>query len=74
MSDPQTTIRLALAAGHVRSGQAEAIKGFMQDRNWFCCSPDDIKAKVKALAARGYENDPAIITTKILLYWDWAVC
>jgi hypothetical protein len=30
-------------------------------------SPEEIKEKVTALARLGYENDPAIITAKILM-------
>jgi hypothetical protein len=29
-------------------------------------SPEDIKAKITALAKMGYEDDPTIITAKIL--------
>jgi hypothetical protein len=67
MATPKTRIRLGLAAGKVRSGQAESLEAFMQERQWELWSPDLIKQKVEALARRGYENDPAIITAKILM-------
>jgi len=67
MASPKTRIRLGLAAGRVRSGQADALKAFMQERQWVLWSPEIIKQNVEALARRGYENDPAIITAKILM-------
>ena len=39
----------------------------MEKKKWLFWSPEDIKQKVTALAERGYENDPAIITAKILM-------
>lgn len=67
MATPKATVRLGLAAGKVRSGQAEALETFMQERRWIFWSPKLIKQKVEALARRGYENEPAIITAKILM-------
>lgn len=67
MATPKTQIRLGLAAGRVRSGQDDALATFMQKRDWVYWSPALIKQKVETLARRGYENDPAIITAKILM-------
>ena len=67
MATAQTTARLGLAAGNVRAGQREALRQFMQERDWLFWSPEDIKQKVTNLARRGYENDAAIITAKILM-------
>ena len=39
----------------------------MGKKKWLFWSPEDIKEKVTALAERGYENDPAIITAKVLM-------
>jgi hypothetical protein len=30
-------------------------------------SPEDVRGKVNALVEKGYENEPAIITAKILM-------
>ena len=39
----------------------------MTAKGWLFWSPEDIKQKVTALAKRDYENNPAIITAKILM-------
>lgn len=67
MANSKTKIILGLAAGKVYQGRSEPIQKFMSSKNWFFWSPEDIKQKVMALADRGYENDPAIITAKILM-------
>lgn len=67
MATPTTRIRLGLAAGKTRPGQGKALAAFMRERQWEFWSPELIKQKVDALARRGYENDPAIITAKILM-------
>lgn len=66
MGNDSTTITLGLAAGKVYQERSEEIRKYMASRSWFFWSPDDIKQRVKQLAKRGYENDPAIITAKIL--------
>jgi hypothetical protein len=67
MANLDTQVKLGLAAGKVYQGQSGKIREFMDKRNWLFWSPEDIKLKVTALAKRGYENDPAIITAKILM-------
>ena len=66
MANSDTTISLGLAAGKVYQGNIEPIRQFMDNKEWLFWSPEDIKQKVVSLAGRGYENDPAIITAKIL--------
>jgi hypothetical protein len=66
MANSKTRISLGLAAGNVYQGQSEQIRKFMGSKKWLFWSPEDIKQKVIALADLGYENDPAIITAKIL--------
>lgn len=67
MADASTEIRLGLAAGNVHKEHAPIIRDFMQENEWLFWSPDDIKAKVTALAEKRYENDASIITAKILM-------
>ena len=67
MADAKTKIILGLAAGKIHQNRCDLIREFMSDQNWFFWSPEDIKQKVEALAKRGYENDPTIITAKILM-------
>lgn len=67
MANSDTKVSLGLAAGKVYRGQSGPIQEFMENKKWLFWSPEDIKQKVMALAERGYENDPAIITAKILM-------
>jgi hypothetical protein len=67
MANSDTRLVLGLAAGKVYQGQSGPIREFMEKKKWLFWSPEDIKQRVTALAARGYENDPAIITAKILM-------
>ena len=67
MADSETKITLGLAAGKVYRQQAEALRAHMDKNNLFYWSPDDIKERVISLASMGYENDPTIITAKILM-------
>ena len=67
MADKSTKFILGLAAGRVYQKQSEAVHEFMQSKNWLFWSPEEIKAKVTALAERRYENNPAVLTAKILL-------
>jgi hypothetical protein len=71
MANSDTKVIPGLAAGNVYQiqrgpNQCELIREFMDKKGWVFWSPDDIKQKVEALANSGYENDPAIITAKIL--------
>ncbi|QDL55650.1 hypothetical protein [Rhodoferax aquaticus] len=67
MANLQTRIYLGLAAGNVYQGQEEAVRAPMDTKGWLFWSPTDIKNKVQAQAKRGYENDAAVITAKILM-------
>jgi hypothetical protein len=67
MANPDTKVHLGLAAGKVYQGKSGPVREFMEKNGWLFWSPEDIKQKVTALAQRDYENDPAIITAKILM-------
>lgn len=67
MANEETSISLGLAAGNVYQSKTEDIKALFKSRDWFFLSPEDIKQKVCELASKGYENEPAIITAKILM-------
>jgi hypothetical protein len=67
MANADTKISPVLAAGNVYKDQTVALQELFLTRDFVLWSPSDIKDKVTALAKRGYENDPAIITAKILL-------
>ncbi|MDH1211689.1 MULTISPECIES: hypothetical protein [Pseudomonadaceae] len=67
MGDSTTEIVLGLAAGKVYQSRNAEIKELFSRNGWLFWSPEDIRNKVIALAKRGYENEPAIITAKILM-------
>ncbi len=67
MANRDTRVTLGLVAGKVYQSQTAEVRKLMKSKNWFFWSPEDLKEKVTALANRGYEDDPAIITAKILM-------
>ena len=64
---PKVTLTLGLAAGNVYQGKSEEIKRYFEYKQWKFISPEEIKSKVINLASKGYENEPSIITAKILI-------
>lgn len=67
MISKSTTMRLGLVAGNVYQGRSEEVRSLFSKKGWFFWSPDEVKDKLKALADKGYENEPSIIAAKILL-------
>jgi len=67
MANARTKVILGLAVGRIHQKRTEQVREFMCSRAMFFWSPEDIKEKVKALADRDYENDPAIMVAKVLL-------
>jgi len=55
------------AAGNIYQSRTAEIKEYFDKQDWFFWSPEDIKEKVVSLAEKGYENEAAIITAKILM-------
>ena len=67
MANAETKISLLLAAGNVYNNQTAAVQELFLTKGFIFWSPEEIKEKVTALARRGYQDDAAIITAKILL-------
>ena len=67
MGTAKTRITLGLAAGNVYQSKSEEIRSLFISKGWTFLSPENIREKVTDLAAKGYENEPSIITTKILI-------
>jgi hypothetical protein len=57
---------LGLVAGNVYRNREAEVRTFMESKGWFFWGPSDIRAKVRALADTAYENDPAVLTAKLL--------
>jgi hypothetical protein len=66
MIQSKTMIKLGLIAGKVYQRKSDLIRAHLDSKDWFFWSPEDMKSKLKAMADEGYENDPSIITAKIL--------
>jgi len=60
-------VRLGLIASKVQKGHADPIAALFQKNNWIFWSDTDVKAKVRKLVDEKHENDPVVITAKILL-------
>jgi hypothetical protein len=67
MVNGNVKIRLGLVAGKIYQERSTEIRDYFESKGWFFWSPEDVRNKVNALAAKGYENEPAIITAKILM-------
>ena len=67
MCDKKCKIRLGLVAGNVYKSKHDEMHSLCKSKNWFFWSPEDVRDKVNALAMKKYENDPSIITAKILI-------
>lgn len=67
MISAQTKLRLGLAAGKVHRRESTQVRELMDSRGWYFLSPEDIREQVMRFSDMGYENNPAVITAKILL-------
>jgi len=58
----------ALAAGKFHTSKDEAdTEAFFSKRGWKLFTPKKIKDKIRQLAKRGYEDNLATITAKLIL-------
>lgn len=62
----KTKIVLGLAAGQVYQDKSEEMRTFCKSQNWYFWSPEEIRNEVLALADEKYENNPVIMTAKLL--------
>ena len=67
MADKNTKIKLGLVAGNIYQSRSQEIREKFKQNGWLFWSPEDVKERVNALARKSYENEPAIITAKILM-------
>lgn len=67
MTNANPTITLGLVVGNIYQSRSDDIRMIFKKRGWLFWSPEDVRDKVKALAGKDYENDPAIISAKILM-------
>ena len=67
MIGDSVVMQLGLVAGHVYQNRSADIRALLTSKNMRFWSPEDIKKRLSALSKLKYENDPVIITTKLLL-------
>ena len=68
MATKKTKIKLGLVAAKVKGKDAEkALADYMAERNWKFWRPSEIEKSLKELARLRYENDVAVLVSKILL-------
>jgi hypothetical protein len=68
MADANTKIKLGLVVGNIKSNShTEKIRALFTSKKWTFWDPEDVKKKIEKLVEKSYENDPAIITAKILM-------
>lgn len=67
MGNEQTTIRLGPACGKIQKALSKEVRDYLTDKAFFFWSPEDIRAKVLALAKSAYKNDTATMVAKILM-------
>jgi len=63
----KTKINYALAVGKFYSSSEPDTKVFFSERGWKLFTPKMIKDKIRELAKRGYEDNLATITAKLIL-------
>jgi len=63
----ETEIILGLIAGNVQRNDGEKIENKFKTNGWLFWGPQEVKKRVKELAEMKYENNPYIITAKMLL-------
>lgn len=65
---PEPTIRLALACGNIRNdNDREAIRAHFKAQDWDLWDEGWLRARLKEMAGRGYENQVSAVVAKLLL-------
>lgn len=67
LATSRTKVKWGLAAGKIKKGDAPRIVQHFKANNWELWTPDRIASMARALANIGYENDPFVILSKLLV-------
>jgi hypothetical protein len=69
MISKDTVITLGLIAGNVYRRESEKIENYFMEKKpkWYFWGPEEVRGCVKQFSEMGYDNNPAVITAKILL-------
>jgi len=63
----RTKINYALAAGKIYSGAQPLLEKYFSGNGWLLILPSKIKQKMRELASKGWEDNIATMTAKLLL-------
>ena len=66
LANEDTDIRMGLAAGNIYQNKETELKQLFVEEGWFLWTPTEIKKRLRDLADVGYENDPFVISAKLL--------
>ena len=66
LANEDTRFKLGLAAGKVYQNKIAELSKYFETRGWFFWGPDEIAKRIRKLAKKGYEDDPVVMTAKIL--------
>ncbi len=66
LANEDTRFKLGLAAGKVYQNKIAELSEYFETRGWFFWGPDEIAKRIRKLANKGYEDDPVVMTAKIL--------
>ena len=64
--EANVNLRYGLAAGNIHQGNEGALKILFSKKGWVLITPDEIRAFIEKLCARGWEDDLVTITSKLL--------
>lgn len=63
----ETKINYGLAAGKTYSDDEQKIQDYFSKKGWLFISPTELKKTIRALEERGWEDNIATITAKLIL-------
>ena len=63
----KTSLKYALAAGHIHSGHEDSLTDYFAKRGWILITPHTIAEKMRQLANKGWEDDLVTVTAKLIL-------
>jgi hypothetical protein len=66
---PNPTIRLALAAGRLKSDSKE-VRAFFKENGWLLFDPDWVRGQLRNLTKGSYTDSVAVMVSKLLLRED----
>lgn len=67
LANSNTKIVLGLSAGKIKSNNEAELRSIFKQNRWVLWSPKDLADKARDLERIGYENDPFVLLSKLLV-------